>query len=85
MYGKKVTLYDHKFVSENSGKVFTSKNDVSKSMADRKFNTTGSPDAKLIFDFSDEMLFDAHLRGKGVRHRKIFKNVSNKKDIRSSG
>ena len=54
----KITIQVDNLVFKNSGEIFTSKDDVLKKITDQKFNTTDSPDAKLIIDFMEEMHFD---------------------------
>ena len=52
---------------------------------DYKFNTTDPPDAKLIIDFTDEMPFDTHARGKSLGDRNLMKNYNIKRALLASG
>ena len=81
MNGEKVAIYDDKLVFEINGRIFTWKGDVLIMITDYKFNTTDSPDAKLINDFTDEIHFDQHARGKNVRDKNLMKNYFNKRAI----
>ena len=75
MNGEKVTIYDEKLVFKNSGKTFTLRCDVLKKITDYKFNTTDSPDAKLIMDFMDAMHFDIRSSGRSLRDRNLIKKL----------
>ena len=55
MNGEKATKYDDKLIFRKIGKNFTFRGDVLKLITDYKFDTTDSPDAKLITDFKDEI------------------------------
>ena len=63
MKGEKVTKYDQT-VFKNSCRMFTYNGGVLKTITDYKFNTTHSPDAKILIDNMNEMLFHIHSRGK---------------------
>ena len=73
MKGEKLTIYDNKVIFENSGKIFTLRGDVLKMVADYNFDTTNSPDAKLINDLMVEMHVAKHSRGKSLRDRNLKK------------
>ena len=75
MNGEKVTIYNHKSIFKKSGKVFTLRGDFLKLITEYKFNTTDSPDTKLIIDFMDEISFDIHARGKSLRDRHLIKKL----------
>ena len=64
MNKEKVTIYDDKIVLQNSGKIFASRGAVLKMNTYYNFKTTDSPDAKVIINFTEEMHFIIHSRGK---------------------
>ena len=64
MNKEKVSIYDDKIVLQNSGKILTLRSGVLKMITYYNFKTTDSPDAKLIINFTDEMHFIIHSRGK---------------------
>ena len=76
---EKNTIFDQKFVPENSCKFFTLRGDVLKMVINYKFNTTYSPEAKLNIDFMDEMRFNIHARCNIPRDRTLIKNYFNKR------
>ena len=67
MNGEKVILYADKSPFENSGKIFTLIGGVLRMINGYKFNTTDSPDSKLIIDIIDKMHFDIQSQGKSLR------------------
>ena len=79
----KITIYGDKLVFKNSGKIFTLRGDALEMITGYKFNTTESPDAKLIIKFMDEMHFDT--QGKSTRDKNLIKNYFNKSDLLASG
>ena len=58
----KVSIYDDKHVFTDTAVVFTLKRDILSMITDYDFNETGSPDAKQIIIFLDEMRFDIHAK-----------------------
>ena len=85
MNGEKIAIYDDELVFKNSGRILSWRGDVLIMINDYKFNTTDSPDAKLIIDFMDEIHFDKHARGKSVRDKNLIKKYFNKRAILASG
>ena len=81
----RITIYGDELIFENSGKFFTLIGVVSVMTTEYKFNTTDSPDSKLINDFVDEMPFDVHARGKSLRDKTFLKICCNKKALLASG
>ena len=74
MNGEKITRHDDMLVFKKSVKFVTLRGDSLKMMTDFIFNTTDSPDAKLIITFMDEMHFDTQARAKSMGDR-IIKNL----------
>ena len=54
-------------------------------ITDYDFNKTDSPDAKQFINFSDEMHFDIHAKGKRSIDKNLTKNFYNKRAIIASG
>ena len=75
MQEDRVTIYDDKLVFKICGKVISLKGDVLKKITDYQFNTTDSPDAKLIIDIMEEMHFDIHSRSKKLGDRNVIKKL----------
>ena len=83
--GEKVAIYDDKLVFKKNGKIFTLRGYVLKMITEYKFNTTESPDAKLIIDITDEMHFVTNSRGKSFRGRILTNNYFEKGAVLASG
>ena len=58
MNKEKITINDDKLLFKKGVKKFSLRGDVLKKITDYKFNTTDSPDAKLIIDIMGETQFD---------------------------
>ena len=81
MKWEKTSMYDQKIVVEKDGNYLRLKADVLKMITAYSFNTTDSPDTKLISHFLAEMLFDTSTWGKSVRVRNFKKNFFSKKEL----
>ena len=82
---KKLQEKDDKLFLEKVVIFFTLKPDVLKMITDCIFNTTDSPDAKLIFDFMDGIGFDTHARGKSLGDGNFLENYSKERSFLASG
>ena len=85
MNGEKTTVYDDKLVFGKSCNFFIWRGEALKMIIDLMFITTESSDAKLNFNFMDEMHFQTHARRKSLSDRILIKNYFNKRAILVSG
>ena len=82
MTGEKVSLYDDKLPSRDTGVVLTLNGDILSMITEYDSNKTDSAYAKQLINSLDGMHFDIHAKGKSPREKNFIENCYDKRALR---